>query len=374
MRKIIPIIIIALIIAEFSDIRSSKTIDELGMRKYIKKEKLFFFIMAIVMSVFVGLRTRGNDTQTYIWAYEFIPKDMSAFSINWTSLASAPGFSFTLACLKSLGASSQDFIMIFALFTNLVYLWFLRKYTDNLLLSTYYYITMGVYTFTLAAIKQTTAVAFLLLGTDRLIEGKKLFFLFWVLIAILFHPYAIIYILLLFSFNYPFSKRTGILVIITLFVAIFLQRFTGSILQFTGLLGYDYYAQNEFNQEGVNVFRVLVVSIPILLAFIVRAKLHRTNDGKMFFLINASMYCALIMFVGLFGTANYFARLANYFLIFQSISLPFIIELFDNKTKSILKTLSVIMFAVYCWYDLVVAHGVFDKNYYFISLLEYFGK
>ena len=43
------------------------------------------------------------------------------------------------------------------------------------------------------------------------------------------------------------------------------------------------------------------------------------------------------MFIALFGTANYFARLANYFLIFQTLALPWMLSYFDYKSKKTLR-------------------------------------
>ena len=41
------------------------------------------------MAVFVGLRTSGNDTETYISMYEDIPNNITAFTaIDWKDIAS----------------------------------------------------------------------------------------------------------------------------------------------------------------------------------------------------------------------------------------------------------------------------------------------
>ncbi|MDD6066184.1 MAG: EpsG family protein [Firmicutes bacterium] len=184
MTQLIPIIIFSLIFAYISDKRSVYEIDGFGEKKYIDKEKLFYGMMALGMAIFVGLRRRGNDTFAYRTMYESMANDLSAFNnIEWFKPATAPGLQFVCACLKNIGASTQDYFMLFALVTVCIYLWFIRKYTTNLWMSVYFFITMGVYTFTMAAIKQTVAVAFLLIATDRAIDRKYARFLFWLLIA-----------------------------------------------------------------------------------------------------------------------------------------------------------------------------------------------
>ena len=73
----------------------------------------------------------------------------------------------------------------------------------------------------------------------------------------------------------------------------------------------------SFAGAGVNLFRFLVVSAPIALSFLVRDEIEKQSTRNDMLIFNLSMLNAEIMFVALFGTANYFARLANYFLIFR---------------------------------------------------------
>lgn len=56
-----------------------------------------------------------------------------------------------------------------------------------------------------------------------------------------------------------------------------------------------------------------MVWIPTALSFILKDKLINDGSRAENLFINLSMINAEIMFLGLFGTANYFARLANFF-------------------------------------------------------------
>ena len=263
--------------------------------------------------------------------------------------------------------------MVCALFTVLTYLWFLRKYTTDIWLSVFYFITMGVYTFTMAAIKQTMAVAFLVIATDRAIEKKWLKYAFWMIIAELFHPYAFIYLAVpLLSFR-PWSQNTSVLLAGTLVVSLFLSRFMGAIDDVTTVLGYDYDA-DAFSGAGVNIFRVIVVWVPLVLSYICRRQLHYSQNRVQNMIINLSMMNSVIMFIGLFGTANYFARLANYFLIFQCLALPMILQQFTASSERQLRILSEIGFFAYFYYAEAIANGRFDVNYRFISVADYFGQ
>lgn len=371
MLKILPIVLCSLFLAFLSDNQSKYTLDDNGRKAYYKKEKLFYFIMAASLAIFVGLRTRGNDTYAYRQMYEGIDAGMDSIGkIDWLNFSAAPGLQFLSILLKKLGASTQDFFMLTALIINGIYLWFIRKYTCNICLSIFYFITMGVYGFTMAAIKQTMAVAFLLLATDNAIRKKWMKYLFWVMIAELFHPYAFIYLVVPFVTFRPWSKGTYYLLVGSIIVAFLLPRLLPAIDAVTGTLGYSY-GENEFAGEGVNIFRILVVWVPLVLSFLKKEQLRRSDDRAMNIIVNLMMVNSVIMFIGLFGTANYFARLANYFLIFQALALPWLLGLFEQSDRILLTRASVIGFSAYYFYDEGIVNGGIDANYNFITFWEY---
>ncbi|MCQ2424545.1 MAG: EpsG family protein [Lachnospiraceae bacterium] len=372
MTKLFPILIFSLIMAFLSEKNSLKKKDDLGGSYYTKKDWLFYLIMAAAMAVFVGLRTSGNDTLAYRIMYEMLPTGWDSLStVDWTSLAGAPGHQSVNIIMKTLGFTTQDYLMVYSLFTVSVYLWFLRKYTNNVPFSVFLFFTMGVYTFTMAAIKQTAAVAFLLIATDKAIRKKYFGFALFAAIAMLFHPYSFIYLIIPFLDFAPWTKKTFFFLAGTVFVSIAFNFLLEPLLDITGALGAGYTAE-ELTGEGVNVFRVLVVWVPVLLSFLVRPHFYQKNDRVANIVINASMINAMIMFVGLFGTANYFARMANYFLIFQAIALPLLLDAFDPSNRKLLSVGAVAGYSGYFYYGTVLANGVFDNLYRFLTFSEYF--
>lgn len=372
MKTLIPILVISFLLAYFSQQRSLRRVNKLDRVEYVYKDRFFYFLMAFAMAFFVGLRTRGNDTFAYRQMYENMQPGTDPFQLLIsTKLASSPGLNWLTAVLRNAGASTQDYFMVCALFTVLTYHWFLRKYTTDIWLSVFYFITMGVYTFTMAAIKQTMAVAFLMIATDAAIEKKWIKYAFWMVIAELFHPYAFIYLVVPFLAFCPWSQYTSLLLAGTLVMALSLSRFMGSIGDLTEALGFDY-DTNEFSGAGVHIFRVIVVWVPLVLSYICRGQLHYSQNRVQNMIINLSMMNSVIMFIGLFGTANYFARLANYFLIFQCLALPMILQQFTASSERQLRFLSLAGFLAYFYYDEVLANGAFDVNYRFISVADFF--
>ena len=156
---------------------------------------------------------------------------------------------------------------------------------------------------------------------------------------------------------------------ISLAAGFLLRPLLGMIVNITTRLGEEY-TISEFTGEGVNIFRVLVCNVPLVLSCIYRKKLFADSSETENLMVNLTMLNGAIMFVGLFGTANYFARLANYFLIFQSLSLPWMLKKIGGRDRRMLTILMLLGFAAYFYYANVI-NQPFDQDFARLSLAEY---
>lgn len=365
-----PIFFLSMALAFLADNQSEYEYNEVGEKIYIRKNKLFFVMLLLSMSVFVGLRIWCNDTLTYREVYENLtPSSGTIFSgMDW-SLGENPGYILINRIIKRLGASSQTFLMIMSLITNGIYLWFIRKYSSDFWLSVFLFWTMDIYLFTAAAIKQTTAVAFSLLGIDRYLEDRKISFIIWVLLAATIHPYALMFFITPFLLHAPWSNKTYYFLIIFGVIGIALKQLLGTIISITTMMG-ETYGIDSFIGEGVNVFRLLVIWAPIVLSFLAWNRMRCSEDKKSNLFMNFAMLNAEIMFIALFGTANYFARLANYFLIFQALALPWILQYFNTQSRKILKIAIVACYMLYFVFANVILKP-FNTYFAKMTLWEY---
>lgn len=369
MSKLLPVFIFSLIMAYISDKRAHIDFNKFGDKIYRHKEKIFFFLMAAVAIAFVGLRTSYNDTETYRYSYELMSTGMGNILNLDLSLGSNPGFNILNTILKTIGFSTQDFLMIYAVVTVGIYFWFVRKYSDNIWLSVFLFFTMGCYTFTMAAIKQCVAVAFCLVGIDRLLREKKISFVFWILLASTFHPYSLMYLIAPFLMFKPWTKKTYILLAVFGLIGLGIQPLLGTVVDITTMLGEEYDAAT-FTGEGINIFRLAVVWVPVIVSFFVRKYLREANTKKDNLILNLTILNAEIMFIGLFGTANYFGRLANYFLIFQALCLPHLFNGFTTRSKKIITIICVICFLLYFYYSNVINQN-FDSQFNYVPAIGY---
>lgn len=332
-------------------------------------DKAFTLVLILLLGTFCGLRTFYNDTVTYVWIYAQAPVLKDFAEVNTSTYAQGIGFAYLNSLMKTLGFSTQDYLMFYSMVTAFCYVRFVRKNTDNFPLAVFLMFTTGFYTFTFAAIKQCMATAICLLGMDFLLQKRNVPYVLTVAIASLFHPYALVYLLLLFMDFRPLTWKTYLYIGVFVGVGFGLNRIIGTIVNVTTVMGADY-DMASFVGEGVNIFRVLVCFVPLVLAFVCGWKLFANSTRTENILFNMAMLNALIMFVGLFGTANYFARLANYFLPAQVVVLPWMLKKIAKQDRQILTVLCVAGYTGYFMYGNLV-QSVFDNCFSQITLWRY---
>lgn len=348
--------------------------------EYQFREKFFFYLAALLMALFSGLRVRYNDTGTYVETYIYLIKDNGSLfenvgggTINWLALGENPGFIFVQNILKHIGFSKQSFLLFFSVITVMVIMWFLNKYSYSLFFSVYLLFTLGLYIFTMAAIKQSFAIAVGLIALDQLFKGKKLKFVVVLLFGSLFHPYILMFLVALFFTYKPWTKPTYLTIGVFVVFGFSFQLLLKTIVDITTILGESYDVQ-ELSGSGINVLRVVVYLVPILLSWYLRKEIAEDADNRIMHLfINMSILNGLLMFLALFGNAIYFARLADYFTLFSIISIPYLISRFRKETSIYITLMAFVLYFIFFWYDCVYGGlDSFDNLFDRITLEQYF--
>lgn len=370
MTKLLPITIFGILFAFISHKYSNHDPIEW---KYGRKDRLFYTIMAIGLIFFAGLRTTYNDTYTYVHMYGGIEKGENVFKgIKWFALGDNPGFIFVQRIMANCGVIQQTFLLLFSAFTVGVPLWFIKKYSCNLWLSVLLFITFAGYMFTMAAIKQCTAMAICMIATDRFIGKKYVRGVILVLIASLFHPYAVMYLVVPLLFFRPWSEYTFVMLLVFGLAGVGMQSLLGTLLNVTDMMGEEYDAAS-FTGEGVNPLRLLVTAVPAILSVMTTKQISADEDRAQYATVNLSMLNAEIMFVALFGTANYFARLANYFLPFQTVAIPWLLKHYEKKERTNITLIAVLCYVMFYIYSFAINEH-FDTAFYKTTIWKYLDK
>lgn len=343
--------------------------DRFMLEKRGQLERLFTFFLILLLTGFSGLRVWGNDTITYLQIYsQTLPLEEFLTSSDY-ELAHGWGFGCLTSLIKELGFSSQDYLMFYAFLTVTPYVLFVRRYCPHFISGVFLMFTTGFYTFSLAAIKQCMATGICLLAVMAALDRKWSRYGLLMVLAFLFHPYSIIYLIVPFMMFRPWTKWTYIYIILFIAVGFMLESLLGTILDVTDMIGADYNVES-FKEEGVNLFRVLVSFVPLVVSVPYQKILFRNTGRTEHLMFNLCTVHAMIMFVGIFGTANYFARLANYFLPAVVVTLPWMLNALYEKHRLFLKASCIIGYVVFFSYDNLI-RTQFDYEYTQITLWQY---
>lgn len=365
MADLITLLCIALLLAWLADIKYRNRPAE------IRHRSVFFTVcLTVLLAGYIGLRTHYNDTTAYTWAYELIT---DGYLDNLDKSPGAnPLFNVINYCLRMAGVSKQNFLMFWAFLTVICYILFLYRYSVDFPLTVFLLFSAGGYLFAAAGIKQAAAVGISMVGVMFALKHKWVPYVICVIIAMFIHPYSLLFLLVPLLRFRPWSYGSYILVFGAVIGGILLRPLLGTIVDITTMLGEEY-TIDSFSGDGVNIFRVLVCNVPTVISWLYRGRIFKDSTESDNLIMNCTMLNGAIMFVGLFGTANYFARLANYFILFQSLSLPWMMKKIGGRDGKILTICMLIGYSAYFYYAYAI-NQPWGQYFSRLTVAEYFAQ
>lgn len=326
-----------------------------GNRSMPREGDLCLVLLVIFWSLFAGLRTDWNDTTAYIGMFNESVKigEFISDSANFSPTQN-PLFYLLMSLVRTFTDQSWVFLTLCSFFVNISFINFIKKFTPNqdFALSIYLFVTLGTYMFSLEAVKQVLAMAILLYAISALIEKKYKKFYVLVLIALLFHTYAVLLVVLPFFTSRPWRFKTYAVVIVTLLI---LRNFQGTITAVIGYadtVGKEIAEEEVFSGYGMSLFRVAVYAIVPLATFVYQKKLIPLMDKRKYLLTNMSILSFMFVLMASQDGANMFGRMAKYFEIGTSCMIPFILRtLFERKSLRMVVVIVMILFMCFFLYD-----------------------
>ena len=333
-----------------------------------KKIDLPLIAMILMLSFFCGLRTHYNDTFTYRKTFTSAPT-LSQFFSNGFDPFNYPLFYGLQSIFRHhISLVPNVFFLTNALFSIASILHFLRRHSTNFVFSTILFFSFGLYIFHMAAMKQCLAIAVLTFAVEALIKNKKLIFVLLVLVAMMFHTYAIIAIILIFFTNKPWTFVTYFsITLITLALLTFESTITG-LLSYADDVGKSYTADSVLADPGINPFRLAIFAIPPIISFALQEFVQEEYNRKTSIFMNMSILTCLIMCMGIGSSANLFARCSFYFEVGTMIAFPwFLNQVFDKSTERFISTVVSMFYVVF----FIISNLNFGSEYRALTLVQF---
>lgn len=315
----------------------------------------YVFLMIVAFSLFSGLRFSYNDTWAYLRGYQN-GETLDAFigdpdNLKWTA---NPLFYATASLLKTYGVDVQIFFMLFAILDTTLLLRFIQRYAPEryFTFSIFLFFTVGTAVFSIAAMKQITAMAIFTLGVPYLLEKKWLRYYLIVAVAGFTHTYAFMLAILPLFLGKPWRGLTLGLVGVTIAAMLTFENTIHGFLKLADSYGKHLDVGEVLDPHTMNPLRVAVYSIVPVLSLVYRNELevHMRREQNLF--INMSILSLMFMLMATMAGANMFGRMATYFELGTICVLPWVVDkLFTGKTRWLVYRGTVVCFLGFFLYD-----------------------
>lgn len=315
----------------------------------ISLNKIFVLGTMLSLSLISGLRANIGDTYFYKYAYEF-----NDFTWNQVKEKDNIGFWILQMILKQYSDDPQILIFTTAVITNFLIIMVFMRYSRLFEISTFIYITSGLYLVTMNGLRQSLTAAIIFTATKFIISGNFIAFAMVVLFASTFHESALILLPIYFLVRYKaWSRSTIMLLVVAILIVIGYDQFSSILFSTLEETQYGHY--KNFQEGGANIIRVAVSAAPLLIAYLGREKL-RAIFPESDYIVNMSLIGLVFMIV---STQNWiFARFNIYFDLYQLILVGWVVKLFNQKEQRMVYLGILACYFLFHYYESVISLNI----------------
>lgn len=295
-----------------------------------------------------------GDSSSYGMAFWNSPDSIMSFSVS--SEDRSPLFSFFTVLIKQLvGWNVSAYFGVVAAVSALCISLNFRKYSAEIVLCAYFFLTVDYQGWMNNGIRQFMVVSIMFALTPFLLSRnipKMTVFLFVGIVLFFVHVSVIVALPIYFiSLGKPMNKRTLLLLGLIALAIVFIGRFTGLLAGTIEGTNYERSsAEITSTTNGTNIFRVLFFSIPTVLLLVFRKKIPSNTSPIISFSINMSLVGSAFYVLSAFTNGVSIGRMPIYFTLYNYFLIPWEIKTFFKKESQ--KTVLFVFIAVYFIYYL----------------------
>ena len=348
-----------------------------GNEVYEKRVNLFMaFVTFSVIIFFAGLRSGVADTYAYIKMFKEYPLWPDAYKFITDPSAREPGFRIFSVLIKTyISHDYQPWLFIIASISGICIMYPLYKYSCNYGISLFLFMTSCQFTWMFNGMRQFLVASILFACTPFILEKKPIPYIIIVLILSTFHKSSLIMIPAYFIVDSePWSKRSMLFIACIILAMMFTSQFTG--LLDTVVENTDYATSiGEFkgNDDGTSPIRILVESIPIVIAFIYRDRIKEKLTPIVKISINMSLISSGVYIISKIAKSGVLlGRLPIYFSLYNLLLLPWLINnTFEKNERRLINFFMIICYLGFFYYQMKIAWNGFG---YVSSILKISAK
>lgn len=351
LRNYWMLLIWLLTVGIFLNVVIPKTLVTVEGKSEYRWGKFSAFLLVVPYIVWAGYRLDWfGDTPVYRMSFYTAADSLSALPAYAAEQTKDTGFYVLNSLFKIfISNSSVVFFLAIAAFQMFCIMRTYRKYSSDYWMSIFLFIISTDYlSYMFNGIRQFIAVCGIFVCFGWILKKEYFKTIIVILLLSTIHKTALIMIPIIFIIQgNAFNKRTIVLIILTIIIIIGINQFTSLLevalkdTQYSDTLTNDVWKQDD----GTNVLRVLIYSVPMILAYIGKNYIKEADEPVINICVNCSVVTSLLYIVSKFTSGIYIGRLPIYTSLTSYILLPWLIDhMFEKKSAILVK---LIMFGCY---------------------------
>ena len=321
--------------------------------------------MIIIFPLVWMAANRGTmaDTHMYLLSFRNMPTVLSEMSEYMTTVTKDKGFSAVSVLIRVFLGSNE---IIYLLFFSLIHgfaLWFVyRKYSESYLMSIFLFmVSTDFISWMCNGLRQFTAVTIVFAATTLMLKKKYFPLILIILLASTMHQTALLMIPFVFiAQGKAWNKRTLLFTLIVFAAVLYVDQFTNILdsalydTQYANVVS-DW---TSWNDDGTNPIRVLVYSVPAILAIIGYRHIREEDDPIINFCANMSVISTGLYLISMVTSGIFIGRLPIYASLYNYILLPWEINhFFSKKTTQAVKVLVIFFYLIFYYCQMHLTWG-----------------
>ncbi|MCF2682333.1 EpsG family protein [Faecalicatena contorta] len=326
----------------------------------------WFPVLAILLPLIYMAGTRADlgfgDTSAYRSGFYSLPSSLSGLTEYFNQASKDKGFTVFSVLIKSIiGNRDVIYFLIIATICLTCVFCVYKKYSCNFVMTAFLFVASTDYIqWTYNGIRQFLAVCLIFACTGLILKKKYVPVIVIILIAATVHATALMMIPIIFIVQgKPFNKKTMLFLGGVLVAVAFIDHFTDIITIVMENTQYSGEIDQFLGTEGTSYQRVIVYSIPALIAFVFRRRIALVDNRMINMCVNMSAACLGLYGLSAFSSGLFLGRLPIFVSLYNYILLPWEVEnIFTKESARILYLVMIILYLIFYHYQVTVVWGL----------------
>ena len=320
-------------------------------------------LLTLPFSVWAGMRGDVGDTPLYYKLYKSAPSSLFELIPSLSADTKDPGYQVLVVLFKSIGVRDpQVFFLIIATLPMLCMVYIFRKYSSDYWVCIFLFVASTDYaSWMLNGMRQFIVVCIVFAAFELVVRKKYMLYGLVVILASQIHGSAVMMLPLMYIMQgAALNRKTIFMTLCVVAMVPFIDRFTPIMellledTQYSGTMSDEIWVVDD----GTNPIRVLVYSVPALMALLGWRYIKNSTDPVFNMCINASFITMAIYLVSMVTSGIYIGRLPIYTTLQGYIALPRIIDaIFEKASARLVRFLMICCYMGFFYYQTFLAWG-----------------